>query len=103
MPFGKLGDAVANQLLDLAGGLQPLQPEGFGRAHDALAMEVEIGGDAFEGAGAIEHAGTEPGRVGHRAHDLRIAFVPVAPSNQVQAWACASLYAIISLPLRRTD
>ena len=72
----KLGDALADQLLDLAGILENLETEGLRRAHDALAMEIEIGCDAFEGARAVEDAGAEPWRMGHRTHDHRIAFVP---------------------------
>src|SRR5215475_543940 len=41
-------------------------------------MEIEVWAHALEDARAIEHRGSEPGRVGTRSHDGDVAFVPIA-------------------------
>ena len=74
----ELGNAIADQFLDLACTLDDLQPEACGGPHDALAVQIEIWGDTLEGAATVKHAGAEPRRMGHGAHEHRVALVPFA-------------------------
>ena len=53
-----------------------LQHEVRRRDVDARAMQVEVGRDALEGAGAVEHRRAQPGRMGARPHDRHVALVP---------------------------
>src|SRR5450756_2820062 len=41
-------------------------------------MQVEVGRNALEGAGAVEHRGAQPGGVRAHAHDRDVALVPIA-------------------------
>src|SRR3546814_4518751 len=54
------GDAVEGERLDLAAGQAWTQPQLVRRAHDALAVEVQIRGHPLEGAGAVEDDRRQP-------------------------------------------
>src|SRR3546814_952487 len=72
------GDAVEGERLDLAAGQAWTQPQLVRRAHDALAVEVQIRGHPLEGAGAVEDDRRQPHGVGHRAHETGVAVEPLA-------------------------
>src|ERR1035437_848550 len=51
---------------------------GGGRGIDPRAMQVEVGRNTLEGAGAVEHRRAQPGGVRAHTHDRDIALVPIA-------------------------
>ena len=74
----ELADALAQDGLDLRGGLRRLEAEIGGGADRALAMQGEVGRIAVEGARAVEDRRAQPDRLVPRFHDQRIAFDPRA-------------------------
>ena len=74
----KARDAFAREPDPGLGVDHRLQPEIGGGPVDPRAVPVEIGRDALEGARAVEDRRAEPGRMGARPHDRRIAVVPLA-------------------------
>ena len=69
------------RVLDVAG-----TPEEMGRSH-GLAYAAEIRRYALEGAGAVEHAGSQPDGMGHRPEDAGIAVQPLTIEERLRRHA----------------
>ena len=75
---GEPGDAVHREFLDFSCREHGGETQGMGGGDHPFAMQVEIGGHAFEGARTVEHDGRQPHAMAHGTDDARIAFEPLA-------------------------
>src|SRR6478736_166977 len=53
------------------------KPRAFASS-SARALQIEVGGNAFEGARTVEYRGAQPGGMVAHAHDRHISFAPIA-------------------------